>query len=62
MYLVTELAAFGQIQKTTDKLGMKYERNQKIYDIAVGKGKKIWPTDNISDIEIATKWIFYQVV
>ena len=31
--------------------------------MALEKGKKIWPSKtNLSDIEIAAKWIFYQVI
>jgi len=60
MYLVMELAAFGQIQKATEK--NKFKRNEKIYKIAVDKGKKIWPTADVNNIEYAAKWIFYQVV
>ena len=39
------------------------KKNQEIFDIAAEKGKKIWPKSvgSISDLEFATKWIFYQV-
>lgn len=63
MYLLMERAQYGQIQdasgaKTGDLVGRKKE----IYDIAVKKGKTIWPAhSNCSDVENAAKWIFYQV-
>lgn len=63
MYLLMERAQYGQIQdasgaKTGDLVGRKKE----IYDIAVKKGKTIWPAhSSCSDVENAAKWIFYQV-
>ena len=37
----------------------KYKED--ILEIAIKKGKSIWPNAVCSDVEHATKWIFYQV-
>ena len=41
-----------------------FERNEEILKEAVEKGKKIWPAKaaELSEIEMAAKWIFYQVI
>ena len=64
MYLMMELASYGQIQECLDSTGIQFKRNEAIYDIALAKSKIIWPaqaTSPPSDIEMASKWIFYQV-
>ena len=60
IYLLMEFAEYGQIQEDRyedDKI--IFTRNQAIYDIAVAKGKKIWPSKLGSDLEHAARWIFY---
>ena len=62
MFLIMELAKNGQIQyQRKEQDGDLLERNKDIYDTAVSKGKKIWPSKTDGDLETATRWIFYQV-
>ena len=64
MYLVMERAMFGQIQNTNegknteDKIAI---HNQEILNKATELGRLTWPKHTVSDIEVAAKWIFYQV-
>ena len=64
IYLMMELCEWGQIQhdKVVDKK-IVLTRDEKIYDIAVPKGKKIWPSKaGNNDVEHAARWIFYDVL
>ena len=36
-------------------------RNQKILEIAIAKGRKIWPSATCGEVEHASRWIFHQV-
>lgn len=61
--LLMEKASFGQIQEDEENSN-SIKKKGEIYKIAVEKGKTLWPESDInqvSDIEHATKWIFYQV-
>ena len=65
-----ERAKFGCIQsqsKRQEQLDnnsgispISFERREQIYNVAVEKGKKIWPTkvNNQKEQEIATRWVF----
>lgn len=61
MYLLMEYCRFGQIQNT--KSDNEIEHNPIVKDIAVSKGRNIWPSKagQVPDIELAAKWIFHQV-
>lgn len=64
MYLMMELAEFGQIQDDNDINGIEdlVTTNQKIYEIALSKNSKIWPNKKDQNPkESAARWIFYQV-
>ena len=55
---------FGQIQNTNEKQGENEKiavHNKEILEIATNLGRKTWPKDDVSELEIAAKWIFYQV-
>ena len=62
MYLLMELAKWGQIQEDHDIDGSKGEdlvrMNPKVYDIAVDTSRKTWPGKDESDVEVAARWIF----
>ena len=61
MYLLMERAQYGQIQGASGaKPGELVCRKKEIYDIAIKKGKTIWPDQSgCSDVENAAKWIFF---
>ena len=62
MYLMMELAAFGQIQDDHDINGNEdlVTTNKAIFDIAVEKNGKIWPKKKDQNSkESAARWIFY---
>ena len=44
IYLMMELCQFGQIQKENPTHETLVTRTDQIYEVAVPKGKKIWPT------------------
>ena len=67
IYLLMECAEFGQIQSDQeDGNKVSFEYSQEVLQIAATKAARIWPTrlahDGVDgDIEMAARWIFYQV-
>lgn len=62
MYLLMEFAKFGQIQFNNESdTGDLTRHNLEILEVATAKGAKIWPTKKDKPLELACRWIFYQV-
>ena len=67
IYLLMECAEYGQIQDDKEQDGsIEFSYNKHLLEIATQKGAKIWPTrlahnSADGDLEMAARWIFYQV-
>mmetsp|Transcript_24012 Transcript_24012/g.36920 ORF Transcript_24012/g.36920 Transcript_24012/m.36920 type:complete len:185 (+) Transcript_24012:247-801(+) len=61
MYLLMEKAQYGQIQIDLEGGDYLTKRNAEIEVVAVAKAGVHWPQGSGTDLEKASKWIFYQV-